>query len=75
MVLTLKKGIGELCTVIDEGVLNTESAAPLRKWLMQQCRLKAVFSLPHETFKPNLTKLTSNQACYILKEESYLMKI
>lgn len=60
MVLTLKFGSGEICTVIDEGVLNTESAAPLRKWLMQQCRLKAIFSLPSETFKPNKINVKSS---------------
>lgn len=60
MVLTLKLGSGEICTVIDEGVLNTESAASLRKWLMQRCRLKAVFSLPYETFKPNKINVKSS---------------
>lgn len=59
MVLSLKPG-GEICTVIDEGVLNTESAAGLRKWLMQQCRLKGVFSLPNETFKPNKINVKSS---------------
>jgi type I restriction enzyme M protein len=44
---------GEICTVIDEGVLNTESAADLRKWILQQCRFLAVVNLPQETFKPN----------------------
>jgi type I restriction enzyme M protein len=59
MVGSLKTG-GEICTVIDEGVLNTESAAPLRKWLLQQCKLKAVFNLPHETFKPNKINVKSS---------------
>jgi type I restriction enzyme M protein len=59
MVNTLKPR-GEFCTVIDEGVLNTESAAQLRKWLLQQCRLKAVFNLPQETFKPNKINVKSS---------------
>jgi type I restriction enzyme M protein len=60
MVLSLKPGSGELCTVIDEGVLNNENATPLRKWLMQQCRLKGVFNLPNETFKPNKINVKSS---------------
>lgn len=60
MVLSLKPGTGEFCTVIDEGVLNNENAAPLRKWLMQQCRLIGVFNLPYETFKPNKINVKSS---------------
>lgn len=60
MVLSLKPGSGEFCTVIDEGVLNNENSAPLRKWLMQQCRLIGVFNLPNETFKPNKINVKSS---------------
>lgn len=60
MVLSLKPGSGEFCTVIDEGVLNNDNALPLRKWLMQQCRLIAVFKLPNETFKPNKINVKSS---------------
>jgi type I restriction enzyme M protein len=60
MVLASWPGKGEICTVIDEGVLNTESATSLRKWLLQHCRLKAVFSLPSETFKPNKINVKSS---------------
>lgn len=60
MVLSLKPGSGELCTVIDEGVLNNENAAHLRKWLMRHCRLKGVFNLPNETFKPNKINVKSS---------------
>jgi type I restriction enzyme M protein len=52
MIKTLVSG-GEICTVIDEGVLNTESATDLRKHILTQCKLIAVVSLPIETFKPN----------------------
>ncbi len=60
MVKSLKFGTGEICTVIDEGVLNTESGASLRRWLLQQCRLRAVISLPSETFKPNKINVKSS---------------
>jgi len=44
---------GEICTVIDEGVLNTESGADLRSHILRTCRLRAIVNLPPETFKPN----------------------
>lgn len=43
----------DICTVIDEGVLNNEDAADVRRWLFKKCHLKAVIRLPDETFKPN----------------------
>ncbi len=69
MVLSLKPGSGEFCTVIDEGVLNTESAASLRKWLMAQCKLKAVFNLPPETFKPNKINVKSSLLYFERREQ------
>lgn len=59
MVLSCKPG-GEICTVIDEGVLNTDSSAEVRKWLLQNCRVKAVLRLPDETFKPNKINVRSS---------------
>lgn len=52
MVNATKSG-GEICTVIDEGVLNTDSGKELRKFILQNCYIRAVVSLPSETFKPN----------------------
>lgn len=69
MIKCLKPGTGEICTVIDEGVLNTESAAPLRRWILQQCRLKAVVNLPLETFKPNKINVKSS-LLYLEKRET-----
>lgn len=51
---------GEICTVIDEGVLNTDSGAELRKFILQHCKLIAVVSLPNETFKPNKINVKSS---------------
>ncbi|MBJ6119500.1 N-6 DNA methylase [Pontibacter sp. BT310] len=51
---------GEICTVIDEGVLNTDSAASLRKYILKHCRLIAAISLPGETFKPNKINVKSS---------------
>lgn len=52
MVNAAKSG-GEICTVIDEGVLNTESGKELRRFILQNCYIRAIVSLPNETFKPN----------------------
>lgn len=59
MILATKPG-GFTCTVIDDGALNTDSAAPLRSWLMQNVRLKGLMSLPSETFKPNKITVKSS---------------
>jgi len=44
---------GEICSVIDEGVLNTATALDLRKWLLRKCEVLCIMRLPEETFKPN----------------------
>jgi type I restriction enzyme M protein len=59
MVMCTKPG-GEICTVIDEGVLNTETASDLRGWLFKKCKIKAVVRLPDETFKPNKINVRSS---------------
>jgi type I restriction enzyme M protein len=51
---------GEICTVIDEGVLNTESGMSLRKHILQTCKIKAIVNLPLETFKPNKINVKSS---------------
>lgn len=59
MVLSTKRG-GEICTVIDEGVLNNDNTAELRRWMMQQCKIVAIVRLPDETFKPNKINVRSS---------------
>lgn len=59
MVLATKAD-GEICTVIDEGVLNNDKVYELRKWLLQKCRLRAIVRLPEETFKPNKINVRSS---------------
>ncbi|ETC86065.1 N-6 DNA methylase [Xanthomonas hortorum] len=49
-----------ICTVIDDGVLNTDSAAELRKLILEQCDLEVVLSLPDDTFKPNKINVRSS---------------
>ena len=59
MVLSTKPG-GIICTVIDEGLLNTETARELRRWLVSNADLLAVVRLPEETFQPNKINVRSS---------------
>ena len=59
----------EICSVIDEGLLNTETGAGLRKYILQQCRVKAIINLPSETFKPNKINVRSS-VLYMEKREN-----
>ncbi len=67
MVQATKPG-GEICTVIDEGVLNVETAKDLRRWILQNCKLLAVLRLPEETFKPNKINVRSS-VLYLRRNE------
>ncbi|WP_417219632.1 N-6 DNA methylase [Arthrobacter sp.] len=59
MVRSAKVG-GYVCTVIDDGALNTESAAPVREWLLRNVKMKGIVSLPSVTFKPNKITVKSS---------------
>lgn len=59
---------GEICTVIDEGVLNTETSAAIRRWLLVQCELRAVVRLPDVTFRPNKINVRSS-VLYMVRRE------
>jgi type I restriction enzyme M protein len=52
MVRITKAG-GKICTVIDEGLLNTANTSRIRKYIADNCFVDAVISLPDVTFKPN----------------------
>ena len=51
---------GEICTVIDEGVLNTASAKLIREYILKKRQVMAVVRLPDETFKPNKINVRSS---------------
>lgn len=59
MVLAAKPG-GLICTVIDEGLLNTNTGTQLRRWVMQRAEILAVLRLPDVTFKPNKINVRSS---------------
>jgi type I restriction enzyme M protein len=41
---------GLICTVIDGGVLNTETASDVRRSILEQMHMRAIVNLPPETF-------------------------
>ena len=63
----LKKG-GKLLTVIDESVLNTDSNAPFREYIRKHFIIKAVISLPKNTFV-NADTGVKTSVLYLKKKE------
>jgi type I restriction enzyme M protein len=59
---------GMICTVIDEGVLNTDSAADVRRLILEHAKLRAVVRLPEDTFKPN--KINVRSAVLLLEKRA-----
>ncbi|MDP4085101.1 MAG: N-6 DNA methylase [Bacillota bacterium] len=55
-----------IVTVIDEGVLNTASYTELREFILQNCRIEYIISMPDETFKPN--KINVKTSVLVLKK-------
>lgn len=47
---TSRLGSGRLVTVMDESVLNTLTSKPFRRYILQKFIVRAVFSLPKNTF-------------------------
>lgn len=49
----ITKRTGRICTVIDDGMLNTGAMSRIRKHLINECFIDAVVRLPDVTFEPN----------------------
>jgi type I restriction enzyme M protein len=56
--ITQPKGL--ICTVIDEGILNTQSMIEIRQHILQKCFLEAVIHLPYVTFEPNYARVSTS---------------
>ena len=69
MVQTLKPG-GEICTVIDEGLLNTEQASALRAYILEHMVIRGIVRLPEVTFKPNKINVKSSILHLVKREHS-----
>ncbi|MGR9284287.1 N-6 DNA methylase [Rhizobium johnstonii] len=59
MIRSTKSG-GEICTVIDEGLLNTEQASELRAYILEHTKIRSIVRLPEITFKPNKINVKSS---------------
>ena len=64
---------GLICTVIDEGILNTQTMVEIRKYIIKKCFIEAVIHLPYVTFEPNYARV-STSVLLLRKKESELMK-
>ena len=51
---------GEIFTVIDQGIINTDTNTPIRNLILNMCKIKAIVGLPTETFKPNKINVRSS---------------
>jgi type I restriction enzyme M protein len=51
---------GRICTVIDDGMLNTGAMARIRKYLISECFIDSVVRLPGVTFEPNHINVRSS---------------
>ena len=54
------KPCGEIFTVIDQGIINTETNKPIRDLILSKCKIRAIIGLPAETFKPNKINVRSS---------------
>jgi len=59
---------GTICTVIDEGALNTDTATDVRRLMLEQARLRLVVRLPEDTFKPN--KINVRSAVLVMEKRA-----
>lgn len=57
-----------IVTVIDEGVLNTASYTELREYILKNCRIEYIISMPDETFKPN--KINVKTSVLVLRKRT-----
>lgn len=51
---------GLICTVISEGILNTQSMGDLRSYLLSECFVEAVIHLPYVTFQPSYARISTS---------------
>lgn len=68
MIKSTKPGC-DICTVIDDGVLNTDLASGVRRLILENCKVLAVVRLPEDTFKPNKINVKSS-VLYLQKLEN-----
>jgi type I restriction enzyme M protein len=72
MIRITKPG-GLICTVIDEGILNTQSMIEIRKYILKKCFIEAVIHLPYVAFEPNYARV-STSVLMLRNKESEMYK-
>jgi type I restriction enzyme M protein len=63
----LLKPHGKLLTIMDEPILNTKSNKPIRDWIKKNFIIKAVISLPQNTFV-NAESGVKTSVLYLIKK-------
>lgn len=71
--IRIAKPDGLICTVIDEGILNTQSMVEIRKHIIKKCFIEAIIHLPYVTFEPNYARV-STSVLLLKKKDSELKK-
>ena len=66
---SLLKPHGHFLTIMDESILNTDSNEPFRLWLKRKFIIKAVISLPRNTFV-NADSAVKTSILYLIKKEA-----
>jgi len=51
---------GLICTIIDEGILNTNTMVEIRKHILSTCHVEAIIRLPYVTFEPNYARVSTS---------------
>ena len=72
MIKITKPG-GVICTVIDEGILNTKTTQDIRQNILKNCFIEAIIHLPYVTFEPNYARV-STSVLLLKKKESEIEK-
>ena len=71
--IKITKPNGLICTVIDEGVLNTQTRIEIRKHIIETCFIEAIIHLPYVTFEPNYARV-STSVLLLRKKKSTMLK-
>ncbi len=59
---------GKLVTIMDESILNTAGAEPIRRWLLNNYIIRAVISLPRNTFV-KAESIVKTSILYLVKKQ------
>lgn len=58
--IKITKPSGLICTVIDEGILNTQSMMEIRSYIIKNCFIEAIIHMPYVTFEPSYARVSTS---------------